>query len=98
MLRNKDQQQMMQLQVWPCKVADMSELQTHCCMTPRQWTWLLCSMSVIAGNKLSLQKLSEVIGIELLTSCFLENFGPKFQFPSGKYPFPPADALTVTIK
>ena len=31
---------------------DMSELQARHCMTPEQWTWLLCSVSVVPANKL----------------------------------------------
>jgi len=52
-----------------------SELQAHHCMTPEQWTWLLCSASVIPENTVALQKFNQSIGIELLTSCFLENLG-----------------------
>jgi len=33
------------------KGADVSEPQAHHCMTPEQWTWLLCGVSVIAANK-----------------------------------------------
>jgi len=66
-------------QVWqPAPVgkgANMSELQAHHCRTPEQWTWLLCSVSVIPANKPSLQELNQLIGIKLLTSNFLENFG-----------------------
>jgi len=40
----------------------MSELQSHYCMAPEQRTWLLCSVSVIKVNKLSLQQLNEFIG------------------------------------
>jgi len=46
-------------------------LGTPVCMMPEQWTWLLCSVSVIAPNRLSLQKVSQMIGINLLTSEFL---------------------------
>jgi len=64
-------------QVWQSspagKGADMSELQAHHCMTPEQWTWLLRSVSVVPANKLPLQEMNELIGIELLTSSFLEN-------------------------
>jgi len=35
----------------------------------------LCSVSVIATNEVSLQEINQSIGIELLTSGFLENFG-----------------------
>ena len=34
------------------KWGEMSELQAHYCMTPEQWTLLLCSLSVIPANKL----------------------------------------------
>ena len=53
------------------KGADMSELQAHHCVTAEQFTWLLCSVSVIPVNKLSLQKLNQVIGIKPLTLGFL---------------------------
>jgi len=32
-------------------------------------------VSVLPENKLPLQELNQLIEIELLTSCFLENFG-----------------------
>jgi len=54
--------------------ADMSELQAQHYMTPEQWTWLLCRVSVVVANKLLLQEINQVIGIELLTSYFLQNF------------------------
>jgi len=36
----------------------VSELQAHHCLTPEQWTWLLCSVSVILANKLRMFGLS----------------------------------------
>jgi len=57
------------------KGADTSELQAHHCMTPEQRTWLLCSVSVIPVNTRSLQELNQLIGTELLTPNFPENFG-----------------------
>jgi len=54
--------------------ADMSKLQAHHWMTPEQWTWLLCSVSVVPANKLLLQEINQLIGIELLTSNFQDNF------------------------
>jgi len=33
------------------------------------------SVSVLPANKLSMQELHQLIGIELITSCFLENLG-----------------------
>ena len=51
--------------------ADMSELQVHC-ITSEQWTWHLCSVSVILANKLSLQELNKLIEIKLLYSVFSE--------------------------
>jgi len=56
------------------KGADMSELQAQHCMTPEQWTWLFRSVSVVPANKLLLQEINQLIGIELLTSNFLERF------------------------
>jgi len=40
------------------KGADMSELQAHHCMASKHRIWLLCSVSVIPANKLSLQELN----------------------------------------
>jgi len=57
------------------KGAYMSELQAQYCMTPEQWTWFLCSVSVTPINKLSLQEINQLVGIELLMWNFLENFG-----------------------
>jgi len=44
--------------------ADMSELQAQRCMTPEQWSWLLCRVSVVPANKL--QEINQLIVIELL--------------------------------
>jgi len=52
----------------------MSELQAQHCMTPEQWTWLLCSVSVVPANTLLFQEINQLIGIERLTSNFLESF------------------------
>jgi len=41
------------------KAGDRSELQTHHCTTPGQWTWFLCSVGVIPANILSMQKLNQ---------------------------------------
>jgi len=56
------------------KGADMSKLQAQHCMTPQQWTWLLRSVSVVPVSKLLFQEINQLIGIELLTSNFLERF------------------------
>jgi len=65
-------------QVWPPAFAsirvDRSERQANQCITPKQWTWLACSVSAILVNKLPLQELNQLIGTELLISAFLENF------------------------
>jgi len=53
-------------------VADMSELQAQNCMTPQQWTRLLCSVSVIPENKTVIERIKL---IKLLTSGFLQIFG-----------------------
>ena len=60
------------------KGADMSESQDHHYMTPEQWTWLLCSVSVILTNKLSLQELNQLIEIKLLSADF--RFSRNFWF------------------
>jgi len=46
-------------------------------------------VSVITVNKLSLQEINQLIGIELLTSGFIENFDPWSQFPGGEMPVSP---------
>jgi len=56
------------------KGADMSELQAQHCTTPGQWNRLLCRVSVVPANKLLLQEINQIMGIELLTSNFLESF------------------------
>jgi len=33
------------------------KLQAHHCITPEQWSWLLCSVSAIPVNKMLLQEL-----------------------------------------
>ena len=72
------------------KGADVSELQAQHCMTTEQWTWLLCNVSVIPANILSLQELNEIIGIKLLTLRFLEILALTLNFPrGGKCPFLP---------
>jgi len=55
------------------KGVDMSELQAQHVMIPEQWTWLLRSVSVVPATKLLLQEINQLIGIELLTSNFLES-------------------------
>jgi len=52
----------------------MSELRSCHCITPEQRTWLLRSVSVVPVNKLSMQELNQLIGIEPLTSNFPESF------------------------
>ena len=68
---------------------EMSELQTHHCTTPGQWSWLLCSVSAIPVNKTLLQELNRLIGIEMLTSDFPTLFGSKSQFSAGEKPVLP---------
>ena len=64
-------------------------------MLPKQWTWLLCSVSVISVNKLPLKELTQRIRIKLLISRFPKIFplSPNFQ-GGGQIPVspPPADA------
>jgi len=43
-------------QVRPRRGPDISELQAPSCMTPVPWNWLLCSVSVLLANELSLQE------------------------------------------
>jgi len=56
------------------KGTDMSEMQALHCMTPEQRRWLLCSVSVIPANKLSLQARNQLILALLLTSVCLQIF------------------------
>jgi len=58
-------------QVWPRKEADTNEL-LH---DTRAVEMALVQCECHTANKLSLQKLNQLIGTGLLTSCFLENFG-----------------------
>jgi len=61
-------------------------------MMPEQRTWLLCSVSVMPENKLSLQQLTQLIGTVLLTR-FSRNIWFISQFPGGNTRFArPADA------
>jgi len=68
--------------VWPPASAtlgtDMSELQAHQCITPKQWTWLMCSVSVILVNKLSLQNWIK----RLELSCWFQLFKKIFVLSS----------------
>ena len=64
------------------KWADISELQVHHYTKPEQCTWLVCSVIVISANKLSVQELNQLIGINA-DDRFSGNFGSSSQF-SGK--------------
>jgi len=85
LLRNEDQQQNNPLESFAtcaCRQTNGHEwvkdkLITSQCMTPEEWTWLLCSVTVIPANKMSLQELNQKF-------CFLEIFGSKSQFPGGR--------------
>jgi len=67
----------------------MSELRSHHCLIPEQRTWLLRSVSVVPVNKLLMQELNQLIGIELLTSNFLESFSSWSQiYKEGQMPLP----------
>jgi len=64
-------------------------------MSLEQRTWLLCSVSVISANKLSLQDLTQLIRIKLLISRFPEIFVLSPDFQGGQMPVlppHPADA------
>ena len=41
------------------KAAAMSELQTHPCTTPGQWTLFLCTVGIIPANELTMQELNQ---------------------------------------
>jgi len=60
----KTNSETIQSQVWQVipagKGADMSKLQDQHCMTPEQWTWLLCSVSAVPANKLLLQEINPI--------------------------------------
>jgi len=70
---------------------DMSGLQAHHCITPEQWSWLLCNVtvSVILVNKVPLQEVNQLIGIKMLSSDFLKRFGSGSQFPEANARFLP---------
>jgi len=65
----------------------LSELQAHHCMTTKQLNWLLCSVSVIPPNKLSLRELNQLIRIKLLISDFPEILVFSVNFQLGRCPF-----------
>jgi len=74
----------------------MSELQAHHCMTPEQRTWLKRSVNFMTANKLSLQDLSQLIGIELLIQvCYkMLILSPNFQGNKCSFPLRPPMVLT----
>jgi len=80
LLRNKGQYQNNSLASFAtCLCRQRSgfiELQAHNRMLPKQWTWPLCSVSIISANKVSLQELTQLIWIKLLISHFPEIFFP----------------------
>jgi len=55
-------------------------------MLSKRWIRLLCIVSVISANKLSLQELTQLIKIKLLISRFPEIFASCTQFSGGKMP------------
>ena len=64
------------------KRADVSELQAHHCLTGGEWTWILCKLSVIPENKLSMQELNQLLGTLRRWHQFFHKFfilSPKFQ-------------------
>ena len=78
LLRNKGQKQNNSLPSFATCLyrqrSGFSELQAHHCMLLEQTTWLMCSVSVITANKLSLQELTQPIRIKLLISRFYKIF------------------------
>jgi len=87
LLRNKGQQQNNSLPSFAtcfCRQSSgFSELQAHNCILPKQWTWLLCSVSAICFNIRSLRESTQLIRIKLLISRFPEIFALNSQFPGG---------------
>jgi len=83
------------------KVALMNDLEAHHCITPEQWTMLLCNVSFISASKLSVQELNQFTGIKLLTSSFLEIFDSCSKRPmEDNYPLAPspsADAHSTKV-
>jgi len=67
----------------------MSELQAHNCMLSKERTLLLCSVSVISANKLSLQELTQIIRIKFLISRFPEFLLLSPNFQGGQMPVLP---------
>ena len=53
-------------------------------------------MSLVPANKLSLQYINQSIGIELLPSCCLENFGSLSNFPAGHFAPPLWTPMVLT--
>jgi len=71
-------------------VANMCELQAQNCMTPQQWTRLLCSVNVISENK---TVIARITSIKLLTQVFYKFlvFSPNFQVVANSHFVPAAD-------
>jgi len=68
-------------------------------MTPEQWTWLLCSVSVMLENKLTLQELNQLIGIKLLDFRFSRNLlVPRPNFQGGNARFAPPLHLQTSME
>jgi len=58
-------------------------------MLPGQGTRVLCRVSVVSANKVSLQELPQLIRIKLMISRFLEILLLSPRFQGGKCPFFP---------
>ena len=54
-----------------------NELQAHHCMTPEQWIWRLCNVSVILAKTMSLQEYKSIDQNQVadLDRFFKEIFG-----------------------
>jgi len=71
---------------------EMTELQTHHCITPEQWSWLLCSVRATPVNNV-LPVLQELNWSE--SRCWLQIFehfmvlSPNFQGWGQQHVFPP---------
>jgi len=79
------------------KGVEMSELQAHHCITPEQWSWLLCSVRAIPVNKMLIVRIKSINRNQDADFRFSRNFWFLVQFP-GKKMMPVSPLLWMPMK
>jgi len=67
----------------------MSEMQAHHCMTSEQRSYLLCNISILLANKLSLQELNQLIEIICCLQVLQELVAARLNFQGENAHSPP---------